>query len=84
MKRIQLRDYETSMGTLIDLSSPYDFVINQYPGAINIPYQNFMLYYDKYLKKENPYFFICNKGIHSGKVVSMLEYLGYNVTQVIH
>ncbi len=84
MKKIKLQDYNNSMGQLIDLSSPYDFMINKYPYAINIPYQKFMLYYDKYLKKENPYFFICNQGIHSSKVVSMLEYFGYNVTQVVH
>lgn len=83
MKRIKLEEYTSTMGKLIDLSSPVDFMVNPTLGAENIPYQKFMLYYDKYLNKDNPYFFICNKGIHSGKVVRMLEYFGYNVTQVV-
>ena len=84
MKRIQIGQYQKQMGTLIDLSSPQDFIMNHHPDAINIPYQRFMLYYDKYLKKETPYYFICSKGVHSGRVVTMLEYFGYDVTQVVH
>ncbi len=84
MKRIHLREYQRSMGELIDLSSVADFNSNPTPGAKNIPYQKFMLYYDRLLDKNKPYFFICEKGLHSGKVVRMLEYFGYNVTQVLH
>ncbi len=84
MKKIQLEQYNKSMGTLIDLSSPQDYLYNHPMDAINIPYQKFMLYYDKYLKKENPYYFICRKGVHSRRVVTMLEYFGYDVTQVLY
>ncbi len=83
MKRINQNEYHKSMGELIDLSSQADFVISHHKDAINIPYQKFMLYYDRYLKKNQPYFFICQKGLHSAKVVRMLEYFGYDVTQVI-
>ena len=84
MKKISITDYHKNMGTLIDLSSKEDFIINHHPDAINIPYQRFMLYYDGYLKKEKPYFFICSKGVHSNRVVGMLEYFGYYVTQVLY
>ena len=84
MKRIHLKEYNKSMGILIDLSNPQDFLINNFKDAVNIPYQRFMLYYDKYLNKEKPYFFICTKGLHSGRVVRMLEYFGYDVTQVLN
>ena len=84
MKKISITDYNKNMGTLIDLSSPQDFIISHDPDAVNIPYQKFMLYYDGYLKKDKPYFFICSKGVHSAKVVGMLEYFGSNVTQVLH
>ena len=83
MKRIKVSEYNKSMGTLFDLSSPETFLSFHHPDAINFPYQKFMLYYDQYLKKDTPYFFICSQGLHSGKVVSMLEYFGYNVTQAI-
>ncbi len=84
MKKIKLGEYHKGMGTLIDLSSQPDFLVNPTPEAINIPYQKFMLYYDKYLNKKDSYYFICSKGLHSGKVVQMLEYFGYDVTQVLH
>lgn len=83
MKRIKISEYNKSMGTLFDLSSPETFLSFHHPDAINFPYQKFMLYYDQYLKKDTPYYFICSQGLHSGKVVSMLEYFGYNVTQVV-
>jgi len=83
MKRISLQDYNKQMGTLIDLSSPETFIMEHHPDAVNFPYQKFMLYYDRYLNKSQPYYFICTKGIHSNKVVSMLEFFGYDVTQVV-
>ncbi len=83
MKRISINEYDKTLGTLIDLSSMQDFLIHHHKDAVNIPYQKFMLYYDRYLKKDAPYYFICSKGIHSGRVVSMLEYFGYDVTQVV-
>lgn len=84
MKRIHLSEYRKNMGELIDLSSTQDFLSHPTPGAKNIPYQKFMLYYDRLLDKNKPYYFICEKGLHSGKVVRMLEYFGYDVTQVLH
>lgn len=83
MKKIDIKSYNKAMGTLIDLSSPETFIMKHHPDAINIPYQKFMLYYDEYLKKEKPYYFTCTKGIHSNRVVRMLEYFGYDVTQAI-
>ena len=69
MKKINIKDYHVSMGELIDLS--------------NISYHNLMLYYDKYLDKNKKYFITCSKGIHSFRACSILEYLGYDVTQVL-
>lgn len=83
MKKIHINEYHKGMGTLIDLSSEQDFLLKHHKDAVNFPYQKFMLYYDRYLKKGIPYYFICSKGIHSGRVVSMLEYFGYDVTQVL-
>ena len=39
--------------------------------------------YKTMLDKNKKYYIICNKGTLSRKVVNMLEYLGYDVTQVI-
>ena len=84
MKRISLKNYDISMGELIDLSNPLDYMEKHDARAVSIPYQKLMMNYDKYLKKDRPYFFICAKGMHSSKAVMMLEYLGYDVTQVLY
>lgn len=83
MKRISIHDYRKDMGTLIDLSSQDGYAFSHPLDAINIPYQQFMLYYDQYLDKSKPYFLTCKKGIHSNQAVRILEYLGYDVTQVV-
>lgn len=84
MKRISLNDYNSSLGTLIDLSHPLDYLENHDKRAVNIPYNTLMLHYKDYLDKNKRYYITCKKGIHSRKAVAMLEYLGYDVTQVYH
>lgn len=83
MKRIDLNVYNSTMGTLIDVSDEITFKKNPYPGSINIPYQKLLLNYKELLNKNNKYYIMCLKGIHSRKVVSILEFYGYDVTQVV-
>ncbi len=83
MKRISILDYQKEMGTLIDLSSTEGYSYHHFQNAIHIPYQKLMLYYDQYLNKNEPYYLTCKKGIHSNQAVRILEYLGYDVTQVV-
>ncbi len=84
MKRISLNNYNENMGQLIDLSNPLDYMEKHDARAVSIPYQKLMMNYDKYLSKNKAYYLICSKGMHSSKAVMMLEYLGYDVTQVIY
>jgi rhodanese-related sulfurtransferase len=81
MKRIDLNTYQSNMGTLIDLSEPIDYVKQK--DSINIPYQKLLLHYEEYLDKNKKYYIMCSKGIHSKKLVNILEFYGYDVTQVI-
>jgi rhodanese-related sulfurtransferase len=83
VKRISLNEYNPNMGILIDLSDPLTYKEEKVLGSINIPYEKLMLHYSEYLDKNKKYYFICTKGVHSQKAVSILEYYGYNVTQVI-
>lgn len=83
MKKMRLSDYHLNMGELIDLSHPDDYVMSGLSYAKNIPYQHFMMYYDKYLNKRKKYYIMCLKGIHSHRACALLEYLGYDVTQVL-
>lgn len=83
MKRITFNEYNYKMGILIDVQHPLDFKDNPTDGAINIYADKLLMNYNKYLDYNKKYYIICNKGFLSRKVVSMLEYLGYDATQVI-
>lgn len=70
MKRIKMEDYKHD-GIYIDLDINY------------IPYQKLIFDTEKYLSKNNRYYFHCKHGIKSKEVVMTLTEKGYDVTQVI-
>lgn len=82
MKRIRFQDYQSYMGTLFDLGDNDTYQKRKVSGSVNISYDKLMLHYQNYMKKGIPYFILCTKGIHSKKAVAILEYYGYDVTQV--
>ena len=82
MKKIKFSNYSTNMGILIDIEDQYTYSKNKTSGSINIPYQKLINHYREYLEKDKPYFIICNGGVKSKKMVNILEFYGYNVTQV--
>lgn len=84
MKRIKLSDYNSNMGILIDVRNPEDYKNNPNLGSINIYADKLLMNYKSILDPNKRYYIICDKGVLSGKVVAILEYYGYNVTQVIH
>lgn len=83
MKSIKLKDYDLSMGTIIDLEAENDYYIWHVDGAINIPYQNLVYNFQNILDKKNKYYFYCKKGNKSRRIVSILEIYGYDATQVL-
>ena len=76
-------DYNPVMGLLIDVQHPLDYKENPTPNSKNMYADKLMLNYKTVLDKDKKYFIICSKGSLSKRVVAMLEYLGYDVTQVI-
>ena len=82
MKRMNLSNYYKSMGTLIDVQHPLDYQKKHHPDSINIPYDKLMLNYKTLLDKNKSYFIVCSKGTKSRKAVSILEFYGYDVTQM--
>ena len=83
MKRISFKDFNPSMGILIDVQHPVDYKLNPTPGAINIYADKLLMDSKQYLTYNKKYYIICHKGFLSRRVTSMLEYLGYDVTQVL-
>ena len=82
MKRINASEYSSSMGTLIDLENPVTYNESHLEGAINIPYEKLLVSHKDLLNKGKKYYLYCAKGFKSRKAVSILEFYGYDVTQV--
>lgn len=82
MKRIKYKEYNKNLGTLIDIEDQYTYSKSHHPDSINIPYQKLAYNYKSLLDKNKTYYIICNGGFKSKKIVNILEFYGYNVTQV--
>lgn len=82
MKRININEYKKEMGELIDVEDQYTYSLKHYPGSINIPYQKLNMNYKTLLDKNKKYYIMCQGGYKSKKIVSILEFYGYDVTQV--
>ena len=84
MNVIKYEGYNPKEGTLFDLEEAKIYKKKHLYGAVNIPYDKLMANYKKILDKEKKYFIYCRKGVKSKKAISILEYNGYDVTQVIN
>ena len=70
MKTIYRKDYQND-GVLINLDTQF------------IPFDNLLNNHNKYLNKNNKYYFYCKKVKKLKKVTSILEAYGYNTTLVL-
>ena len=70
MKTIYRKDYQND-GVLINLDTQF------------IPFVNLLNNHNKYLNKNNKYYFYCKTGKKAKKVASILEAYGYNTTLVL-
>lgn len=84
MKRISVNEYKGYMGELIDVRDPVSYKEDHHPLSINIYYDTLLLNHKDLLNKNDKYYIICRKGHKSKKAVSILEYYGYDVTQVYY
>lgn len=63
---------------IIDLQDPKEFNRWHIPGSYNIPYDTLLNNYRNYLNKNEIYYIYCKTGSLSRRIVTMLNYLGYN------
>lgn len=75
MKVIYENEYNNDMGVLINLDTA-----NKISGALNVSLDNLITNRNNLLDKNTKYFIRCEKGFHAKKAVSILEYIGYDVT----
>ena len=82
MKRISYDNLKNKNVKIIDVQDKYEFNLSHIEGSINIPYDELMSNYKNYLNKNELYYITCKKGHLSKRVVSVLDYLGYNVVML--
>lgn len=64
---------------IIDVSDKIIYNQNHINGSINIPYNELINNYRKYLNKNESYYLYCRNGKLSKRAVIVLSSLGYNV-----
>ena len=65
--------------TIIDVSDKYSYKESHLENSINIPYDELINNYRKYLNKNDRYYLYCKSGKLSKSAVLVLSSLGYNV-----
>lgn len=68
---------------IIDVRDSYLFKSKRIIGSKNIPYQFLLINPSDYLTKNKEYYIICEYGIKSKMLSSILNKKGYNVKNVI-
>ncbi len=84
MRTIMLSEYASYMGVLIDVRNPVEYKQSHDPRSINIYADKLIMNHKSLLNKNKTYYIVCSKGHLSKKVVHHLNYLGYDVIQVIN
>lgn len=64
---------------IIDVSDRFTYSNNHINGSVNIPYDELINNYRKYLNKNERYYLYCKSGKLSKRAVMVLSSLGYNV-----
>ena len=67
---------------LIDIRSIEKYNNNHIPNAINIPLNNLLINFNKYLNKNEKYYIYCQRGIQSRKLCQILNNMGYSTINV--
>ncbi len=80
MKVISIDEYSPESGILISLEDKEDFVSRK--GSINMDIDKLLDNPSKYLDKNKTYYFYCQKGSRSRRVVQILGVYGYKVVKV--
>ncbi len=83
MNKIKFINYNLNMGQLIDVSDSLIYSDDHYPGSVNIPLNKLLINHKDLLSKNNTYYVTCRNGVKSRKAVSILEFYGYKVIQVL-
>lgn len=84
VKSVNVNDMDDLIGKveLIDIREPYEFRGGTLRTAKNIPMGNLLQEPDKYLKKGNTYYLVCQSGGRSGSAANALLKQGFDIVNV--
>lgn len=74
---------EDSTLNLIDLRNPDEYKASSIPGSVNIPYNEFIIKPDSYLRKDMNNIFYSNGDLLSGYALTIARGLGFNSSFVL-
>ena len=67
---------------MIDLRPEEEYKRGSFPGAVNLPMEEFDSRYEEVLEKEKPIYFICHTGERSKDYIETATKAGYNAFNV--
>lgn len=81
---ININDLDDLIGkiNLVDIREPYEYQAGSIKTSVNIPMAHLLKEPDKYLKKENQYYIMCQSGGRSSRACGTLSKLGFNVVNI--
>ena len=81
---IHVNDMDNLIGSvdIIDIREPYEYRTGSLKGARNIPMGNLLSNPEQYLKKDKPYYIMCQSGARSKRTCSILAKQGFEVINV--
>lgn len=68
---------------IIDIRPNYEYQFGSIPNAINIPAIRLINNPNKYLKKEETYYILCQSGRQSIDIVERLNIQGFNTVNIL-
>lgn len=83
-KTIHVNELENLIGKveIIDIREPYEYTSGTLKSAKNIPMGNLLAEPDKYLKKDETYYIMCQSGARSKRTTNLLSKQGFQVINV--
>ena len=71
-----------SNGIIIDLRTSSTYLKGHLDNSRNIPYEDLLVNYEKYLNKNSLYYLYCSRGVKSNYLATKLSSLGYKVYSI--
>lgn len=68
---------------IIDIRGKINYNNGHIDNAINIPFEELLINYYKYLTKNKIYYIYCSRGVKSVKLCQILRSKGFNVINIL-